>query len=555
MENKGRKENIIRNTKFSAARTLLQYILQFALRTVMIYVLGQEYLGINGLFFNIIGCLSIVELGMGSAIVFSMYKPVASGDIEKVKSLHNLYKKLYLIICAIIAVIGVAIIPLLPRLIKSGTPEDVNIYVIYSIILFDTLIGYLTAHKRSLLFAYQRNDIESKVRMINLILLYSSQICLLLLTKNYYSYIICSPIFTIIENVIIVAWARKLLPDIKGPASPLDKETKKEITKNVCALSFHQVGGVLVLSTDNIIMSSMLGLAILGVYSNYSSIIVSITACVTLITSTAQSSVGNLIASESKEYVLSKYYSFNFIMSWIAGFCAICLLTLLNPFVLIWTKSYDYIFGIEIVLVLIINFYISTSTSLTNIFKTAAGLMKYDVWKPLVQGITNIVASLVLTHFLGAIGIFLGTLISYISAPIWSEPFILFKYYFNKKTTGYWARYIYYLLITIVAGAITYFICYLMPFEGIWWFVLKCVVCLIVPNVIFVLAFLPLKEFKESVKLLKEILRKMFRRKKAEVLETQSEKVLESEEKSDAESEIESEESSALREENGNIDK
>lgn len=515
MEQDGRKKIIVRNTKYGAIKTIVQYLLQFVLRTIFIYVLGKEYLGLNGVFSNILGCLNIVELGIGTAIVFSMYKPIAENDVEKIKSLNALYKKCFRIIAIIITSLGLAIIPILKFLISGDIPSDVNIYAVYLITLFDTVIGYLWAHKRSLLFAYQRNDVESKVGTLSILLLSITQIVLLLITRNYYSYIICKPIFSIIENMIISNCVRKLYPDIKGKAQPISKAMTKEIQKNVVASSMNQIGGVFVTSTDNILISAILGLSILGIYTNYATIISCITACITLITYNARSTIGNMVASESSDYVYEKYKIFNFIMYWITGFCTVCLLCLLSPFVYMWTNaSIDYLLDFSVVIVLVINFYITNTLSLTATYTVSAGLMWQNKWKTIIQGIVNIVFSIWFTHLWGIIGIFIGTLASYISAPLWMDTRILHKYYFKKGAKTYWFKYIIFSIVTCIVAIVCNSLCNLLPFAGILWFILKACICLVVPNVIYLLCFCRTSEFKQCFSMAKEFVSNLFSRKK-----------------------------------------
>lgn len=499
-ELKGRKAILVRNTKYGAMLTLLQYLMQFAIRTVMIYTIGVEYLGIGGLFANIIGCLGLVEMGMGAAISFSMYKPVAEHDTEKIKSLHRLYRNIYYTIAIIILSVGLCLIPVLPLLIEGGMPDGINMYVVYGIFLLNTIISYLTAHKRSLIIVNQRNDVESKLRITGILLLNLIQILVLLLAKNYYLYLIAMPICAAVEGILIVVWSKKLFPEINVKAAPIDKQTKKEIIKNITASSMHQLGGVLVLSTDNIIISAMLGLFVLGTYSNYNVIITCIASFITLITVTSQSSLGNLVATESPEYVYRRYNIFNFFMMWIVSFCTVCLICLFNPFVEIWTGGNNLLLNFGVVLLLCFNFYISNSLSLTNVLNVSAGLIWYSRWKPLIQGITNLVTSIILTYYLGLVGVFIGTFISYLIVPIWIEPYILYKHYFRRSVSSYWLKYLIYTLAMLIAGAVTYFVCSLLPSGGIGALILKFSVCAVVPNVILLACLFWMPEFKECVK-------------------------------------------------------
>ena len=259
-----RSNNVKRNLTANIIKFAAQLLLQFVLRTVLIYTMGAEYLGLNGLFTNILSFLNLAELGIGSAIVFSMYKPIADGDIEKVKALQQLYKKFYSIIFIVILVIGLTLLPFLDVLIKGDVSVDINIYLLYLMYLANTLISYISAHKRSLLFAYQRNDIENKIKTFCLFGMTLFQILILIAFKNYYFYFIIDIVFTFIECRWIKSAANKLYPNINGKSQALDTQTKKEVSKNVAALSLHKLGGAVVFSTDNILISSIAGRVVLG---------------------------------------------------------------------------------------------------------------------------------------------------------------------------------------------------------------------------------------------------------------------------------------------------
>lgn len=517
-----RKKNVVRNTYVAFLKFIIQYVLQFILRTVVIYKFGKEYLGLSGLFTNILGCLNLAELGIGGAIAFSMYKPVAENDIDKINSLVHLYKKIYRIIACVVLLMGLLLMPFLETLIKNKPNIFINFYIIYLIYLINAVLTYVSAYRRSLLFAYQRNDVENLVKTISLMLTSISQIIIILVLKNYYLYILCLPIFTVVDIILLYFKSKKILPEFSKDIKPLDSATKKEIKKNIFALSAHQLGGVLVLSTDNIIISasSNLGIGILGVYSNYATIITMITGLISLVATALQGSVGNYIASESSNNVRKKFEYLQFLFVWMVGFCSIALLCLFQPFILLWTRSSSWVLDFKIVLLLVVSFYLSNSITMPYIFKITSGQMVHDVWKPLVQGFVNLVASLVLVKFIGLSGIILGTILSTLSAPFWSEPFVVYKYYFKTSVIEYWKKFFVYMIVTILAGAITFFICSLLPSFGFGIFVLKTFICLVVPNIIFILTFIRTEELKYYFNLAKNyLIRFKHKREQKQVVE------------------------------------
>lgn len=505
-----RTDNVKRNLIFNILKYLAQMIFQFVIRTVLIYSLGVEYIGLNGLFTNIFSFLNLAELGIGSAIVFSMYKPIAEGDDEKVKALQNLYKKFYYIIAVVIMVAGLIITPFLKFFIKNDVTADINIYILFILYLINTLAGYFCAHKRSLLFAYQRNDIENKIRTICIILMSILQIIVLLIFKNYYLYFSITILFTIIECFCIYRMANKMYPNINGKSQPLDIATKKEITKNVTALSMHKIGSAVVFSTDNILISIFCGIVILGAYSNYALITSALTSVFALFSNAILGSVGNMVASQNAEYTHSRFKTVNFAYSYLSAFTTICFFVLIQPFIKIWTGGEIYLLEFSTVIIICISFYLSKMRTGAGLFKDACGLYWQNRWMPIAESIINLVVSIVLAKFIGINGIFIGTIVSTLVAPFWVEPYVLYKHYFKKSVWEYFKRYILDAIIMVASCAICYFVCAFIPDGGIWWLILKFAVCIVLSNVLLILAYSWTKEFKELFAIGKSFLKNMF---------------------------------------------
>lgn len=495
-----RKDSTIKNSVTGIVKYITKLIIQFVLRTIVIYKLGVEYVGLDSLYANIISMLSLAELGIGSAIVFSMYKPVAENDIEKLKSLNNLYKKMYLLISIIVLCVGLAIMPFIKHLINGEPNVNVNLYVIYAVFLANTVITYLGAHKRSLLFVYQRSDIENNIYTILYFILAILQAIMLLVFKSYYLYAILLPIFSLLETMVIVIMANKLYPKINGKAQPLDKAIKKEIFKNVIGASCHQIGYVIVLSTDNLLVSMFFGLNTLGIISNYILIYTAIHTLTMLINNALQASVGNLIATTDKEKVFKYFNTLNWIFACIDGFCCICLIGLYQHFMTIWVGVSGLV-SIWVVLAIVVRFYVTKMRTLTILFKTCTGLMWNDKISPILESVLNIVISVICIKLMGIAGIFVGTIISTILVPMWVEPYVLFKNYFKKSIKLFFNKYLFYTLVTLIAGTLTFAICSLLPSVGIAYFILKGIICIIVICAVYLLCYYKTTEFKHAYSL------------------------------------------------------
>ncbi len=502
-----RVKNSAKNTFFAALNMLVQLILKFAVRIVFVRFLSVEYLGLNTLFSNILQVLSLAELGVGSAIVYSMYKPVADGDTEKIKSLIGIYKKFYWIIGGVITVVGLAIIPLLPYLMSGGTTLEVNLNLVYVIYLFNTSVGYFFAHRRALIFANQRNDIETKVSSVCLIALNAVQLVILAITKNYLLYIVILPIFTLIESVAIMLISHRLYPEIRGKAQKLSEGDKKDLVKNTAAMVGHKLGGVAVNSTDNIFISAFLGLTVLGLYSNYAYITTLMTSVLTLIITATRASIGNLIAAGNKQRAYEVFCDLSYFLFAFLIFCFSCYTALAQDFVSIF-------FGEELVLPFVtmlligINFYIMQSRAIIGAFRETTGLFWKDRYKPFFEVAINIGLDFALVIAIGLPGIVIATIVSNIVCNLTVEPYIVFKYYFGKSVKKY---YLVYVLLAIAAAAVcaaTFAVGYLIPADGVLMLIVKAVVCAAVSGVLILVCSLPFKQFRNWLNILKGFLRK-----------------------------------------------
>lgn len=511
-----RTDNVKRNLIFNMIKYATQLVLQFVLRTVLIYVMGAEYIGLNGLFTNIFSFLSLTELGIGSAIVFSMYKPIAENDIEKVKTLQNLYKKFYSIIIIVIFALGMVLTPFLKFFVNGEVPSDINIYVLFVMYLLNTLVGYFCAHKRSLLFAYQRNDVENKIRTFCLLLSTVLQVIVLLVFKNYYVYFSISILFMVVECVLIYRTANKMYPEIRGKSNPLDADTKKEVVKNVTALSMHKIGSAVVFSTDNILTSIFCGIVVLGAYSNYSLITAALTSMFALFINALQGSVGNLVASQTNEYAYSRFKVLRLIFSYLSAFTTICLVVLLQPFIKLWTNDAIYLLDFSTVILICLSFYFSRMRVSVGTFKDAAGLFWNNKWMPIAESLVNLGVSIVLGYFMGINGIFIGTIVSTLVAPFWVEPYVLYKHYFKRGVADYFKRYVLDFIIMLGACAVCYFVCSLIPDGNIWLLIAKFAACIALSNVLLILAYFKTKEFKDLWKMGKGMLGKIFKKKQVD---------------------------------------
>ena len=508
-----RTESSIKNLLYSLGGQGVTLLLKLISRFIFVRILTSEYLGLNGLFSNILSLLSLVELGIGPAMVYSLYKPLAKNDREKIKSLMRVYRIAYNIIGTIILIVGVCITPFLSFFIKD-MPDIQNIELIYFLFVLNSSISYFYVYKKSLIEADQKRYISTLYHSIFSILLTFMQTIVLIITHNYIAYLITQVIITILENIAISMKANKLHPYIKEKnIKKLDEKEVKSLTKNISAMVFHKIGSVVVTVTDNLIISKFIGLVEVGIYSNYLVIINALKSILNQIFTSITASIGNLVVLESEKKTYDVFKKVLFLNFWIYSFVSICLVVLFNDFITIWVGK-GYLFNMSVVTIITINFYITGMRKTVLTFRDALGLYWQDRYKPICEALINIIASILLVKYFGIIGVFVGTFISTILTCFWVEPYILFKYGIKQKVKNYFKTILKYSVVTVLMALITYFICSFVSMSTlILTFIVKIIICLIVPNVCYILLFRTKEEFKYFVKMLIDIFYKIKNRK------------------------------------------
>ena len=325
-----RTKNATRNIVFGSFMKAYQMIIPFLMRTAMIYFMGVQYLGLNSLFVSILQVLNLAELGVGNAMVFSMYKPIVEDDEMTICSLMRLYRTYYRIIGSIIAVVGIAVTPFIPKLIKGDIPAELNIYILYLLNLAATVLSYwLFAYKNSLLQAHQRTDVSSIITVITNTLQYGLQLLIILFFKNYYLYIIVVLATQIFNNILTAIIVTRMYPKYK-PVGRLEKKEIKKINGRIKDMFTGKIGSIILNSADTIVISSFLGLTTLAVYQNYYFIITSIIGFIEIIITSIMAGLGNSFITDTKEKVYTDLKKFTFMYQWLIGICSCCLLVYIS---------------------------------------------------------------------------------------------------------------------------------------------------------------------------------------------------------------------------------
>ncbi len=433
---KSRRYNAARNIIWAVINKIIIIIMPFAARTAMIYCLGVEYTGLGSLFTSVLTVLSLAELGFSSAMVFNMYEPVNKGDKTTLCALLNFYRLVYRVIGLVVLVVGVAFIPLLPLLIKDGSPGEIDIYILYGIYLSNTVIGYyLYAYKVSLLTAYQRGDIVSKISLVSSAGMYFLQIVVLVFTRNFYIYALILPISTVANNVACDVFSKRLYPDIVCEGR-LDHEVVRDIAKRVSGVFLYKLSSTTRTSFDSIIISTYLGLAVLTQYQNYYMIISSVSGMLAVVINAITASVGDGIVSKSSNENYDNFKLFVFLYMSVTAVCAACLLCLIQPFMQIWVGD-GMMLGAGPAALFVLYFYVQAMGDIVYLYRTAAGLWWQDRMRPVVESIANIALNLIFVHIWGFAGVLFATIVTLVVINFCWGAYILFKHYFRRDMGEY----------------------------------------------------------------------------------------------------------------------
>ena len=503
-----RIKNTTRNVVTSTIFRIINLAFPFVINSIIIQTLGVEYLGLNMLFASILQVLSLSELGFGTAMVFSMYKPIASGDAEKVCALLALYRKVYLIIGCIIVGGGLLCIPLLPYIIKSDVPNGLNIYILFVISLFNCVITYfMFAYRSALLEANQRKDITDKVNILIEIVLNVSKIVILITTKNYYLFCALLPLYTIINSLLVWVISRKLYPQYKC-SGVITSAEKKPIFSRVIGMSINKLCFVLSNSFDSIIISSFLGLTILGQYNNYFVIANAVTMFMKILTRSATSSIGNSMVCESTKKNYDDFNTFQFIFGMILGWASICILCLNQPFINIWLGG-NMLFDPLTAGIFAVFTYAILSSEVFMTYREAAGIWTHDRLRPFLEGVLNLGMNIILVQFIGVKGVMISTIITMgLIRTIWGSYYLFHEYFKEYSQRKYLLKLLHYLTFTVIAGAVSYYVCRLISAEGILGLFLRLIICSVIPLAICISVYHRTMEFKRTFKLIRAIIKK-----------------------------------------------
>lgn len=498
-----RTKNTTLSIVTSGIRQVSSILLNFVGRTVFIYVLGKEYLGLNGLFSNILSLLSLTELGIGVAITYYLYKPLATDDKERIKALMRFYRQCYNVVGIVIFVLGCSIMPFLDKIVNFDQPLPENLYVVYLLFLLQSACSYFFfAYKQSLITADQKLYKVEKINIIFSFLVCVVDILILLIFRSFLPYLIVKVALVIMKNLCVAMKVDKEYPYIKEPCEA--KLTKEEIIiffKDIYSVSVFKIGSVFLNSLTNILISVLISTAVVGIYSNYTLITSQVTTFYMLIITAVTAGVGNVLAKETIERQLEIFNKLRIYCFVICSILTICIFQLINSFISIWLGGIDneLVFPQVVVLFICLDFYLNTYSQINNTFRQASGNFKIGQYLQLIAGVVNVALAIPLCKQYGLVGIFAAQVISKLTITVIPFFYMIENKLFGTnfiKTLSIMFRD---LILTAICGGLIWVLCYSIHMTSIKNFVVEAIASFTLPLVVYILIFKKTEAYKEVV--------------------------------------------------------
>lgn len=508
MEGGSRAEKSAKSFIWSTVFVIVTSGMPFIVRTLLIKYWGYEYTGLGTLFNSILNVLNITELGVGEALVYSLYAPMAKGETKEANALLMLYKKIYTVIGIVIAVIGCLVIPFLPHLISGDVPEDINLVIIYLITLANTVGSYLVfAYCHSVFQTNQSLFLTFKYNSINFLVMYVLQILIIIFLRNYYVYAAVLPFFTIFSHFINYLLIKKHYPQYK-PEGRTDSFFIKDFIKRVGGMVLRKLRNQLRGAIDNIVISATLGLVVLTKFQNYYLIMTVPLMILGNIRSSVLQSLGNSVASETVEsnYAVERLYVF--ITQWFGCLFGTILICVYHPLMLLWLGDEKATFSVWIEALFVIYFYLTSMTYITDLIRNSTGIWWQGKWIPLLETLVNLCLDIVGAQLFGVAGVLIATIVSLVLVNIPFETCCVYKYYFKKKPNHDLLKYFFDAICNLTIGIVVYLICRYIngaPFVQI---VLKTILSFVLTNLCLFLVNIRNGKMWEIFDIFKKVIRR-----------------------------------------------
>ena len=481
-----------KNATITLILQAMSLLFSFLSRTVFIKLLTVEYLGVSGLFSNILTILSFAELGIGNVMIYSLYAPVKQQNNGRIVSLLKLYKKAYIIISSIILFIGIALTPAVPYLVKKVPDVKEDIRFLFVLFLLNTYVSYWFSYKKALLQADQKSYIITLFSNIGHIVLFCAQVAVLYCFHSYTLYLICQIVSTLAINVVLsIIVNHSYKETLKAVPDDLDRSFIKELAKKVKSLAISRVSGIVSNGVDNIIISRFFGLSSVGFVSNYTLITSSVNGLFFPVLTSLSSGIGKANVDNSVENKRSIFREISISVYFIYSFITTCIFVLAHPFIVQWIGE-SYLISTWSLLHLSIGIFVAGINYPVYSYRTTSGYFKEAQNAYVMCALSNLILSLIFAKIYGIPGVFMATWISKLIPEFWDSR-VTYEKILNLPHWHYYIRYLQYFVLQAANTGICWIVTAQIP-AGSWlMIIIKALVCGLINIIInyIVLAHLP----------------------------------------------------------------
>ena len=445
----------IMNIKVGMVFYVLSLVLAFFSRRVFLDCLGAEFIGLTGMLMNIMSFLSVAELGIGTSIVYFLYKPLQEDNREKINEVMSMLAFLYRCIGFIIGGTGLIISLFFPWWFGNLTTGLPLVYFAFYSFLGSSAAGYLFNYKQLLVSANQKQYLVNAYFQTISIVQSLVQILLAYYYRNLWLWVIVGLVFTIIGIIIFNYRIKQLYPWLNINLKKGRDNLKKypEVLKKTRQIFVQKIKDFILYKSDEILVGAFVSVVKVAYYGNYTIIINKFLYLVNILSDGLSAGVGNLIAEGNERNIMKVYWEMTAARFFILGGIIFPLLMFIDPFIECWLGQ-QYLLGTVISYLLIFNLFLRLQPAAVYIFLGASGLFS-DVWAAWAELVINLAVTLLLAPTYGIVGILLGKIISFFFISVFWKPYYLFSQGFHKSVWEYWRGmvpyYVLFALFTVIA--------------------------------------------------------------------------------------------------------
>ncbi len=471
--------------------------------------IADDYLGLDAVFTNIIGLMNLAELGIGSAIAYALYQPLSRRDERMVRGIMQLFQRAYRAIAIFMMVVGVALMPFLTVIAPEAQGLS-HVHLLFGLYLANTVAGYLFTYKGTLANADQRSYLVTRNHYVFIISLNLAQIFVIYHWRSFFAYAAIQSLFTIAEGIALACLMDHKYPLLKAKERvELPREMTSQMWSNVRKIVVGKIGNTVISSTDNLILSNVVGLSQTGVYSNYALIKSSLQAIVCQFQAAVTASIGNIAALGEREKELDYFWYLNFIITSLYTVTSVCLYNLMQPFIAYWLGG-SYLMDRSVLVLTVAIYYFSGVRGIFGTFSSAHGIFDLDAKKTVAEAFANLVISIVLAMRWGIEGVLMGTVISSVLVGLPFELINVGRALPEISKRRYVREFILYTFTSGVTLLLSIWVC---SFISMRWYI-RLTLGALVSTVVFVLVWCVVygrsRYFKRTLELASGILRDRF---------------------------------------------